>query len=46
MRRMERARAEQEQREHQRELEWARKEEALAQRVAECEQRERELNVR
>jgi len=46
MRRLERARAEQEQREHQRELKWARREAALAQRVAECEQRERELSKR
>jgi len=42
MRRLERARAEQQ----RRELEWARREEALAQRVAECEQRERELSKR
>jgi len=46
MRRLERARAEQQQRERQRELEWARREAALAQRVAEFEQRDRELSKR
>jgi len=41
MRRLDCARAEQQ----QRELEWAKKEEALAQRAAECEKRERKLSL-
>jgi len=41
IRRVDHARAGQQ----QRELEWARKEEALAQRVAECERRERKLSL-
>jgi len=42
MRRLDRARAEQQ----ERELGWARRGEALAQRAAECEKRERELSQR